>query len=126
MTADPQEQIRILRSEISEDLRLEAAAKENIDGLREVVLEGEAIEGALLSARLAAAEESASSSIAYHWYRRNAAGETWILISSATGPTYTIGSADVGERLMVVVVVKEGDGVRRVASGPFGPVRQAE
>jgi hypothetical protein len=35
------------------------------------------------------------------------------------------GPQDVGQNLMVVLVVSEADGVKRVSSKPMGPVRRA-
>lgn len=49
----PQQQIQILKGEIGADLQQEAMVEQRIDGLRQVVLAGEAMEGNPVRAQLA-------------------------------------------------------------------------
>ena len=65
ITADPQQQIKLLRQEIAGDQRIEGAVEQRIAGLNQLLLQGEARQGALLQATadgLAALPPSA-----FHW-----------------------------------------------------------
>ena len=50
VTADPQQQIEIMRQEISNDIQLEGAVQQQINGLEQLVLNGKAAVGQLLVA----------------------------------------------------------------------------
>ncbi|MFM7733472.1 MAG: hypothetical protein ACKO6F_08460, partial [Cyanobium sp.] len=54
ITADPQQQIRILDRQIGADQTLEGAVEQRISGLRQLLLQGEARQGQLLQASLQA------------------------------------------------------------------------
>jgi cytolysin (calcineurin-like family phosphatase) len=58
VSADPQAQIRALRQQIN--------------GLQQLVLQGEAVQGAVLQAVAAADLLASLPPSAFHWYRRNA------------------------------------------------------
>lgn len=45
VSADPQAQIRALRQQISANLAQESAVQQQIDGLQQLVLQGEAVQG---------------------------------------------------------------------------------
>ncbi len=125
LTADPQQQIRVLQQGITDDLEIEGAVRQRIEGLQAMVLDGEAAEGALLTASLQGEGMEGPPPGAFHWYRRGPASQRWVLIETASGPTYAPGSEDVGQSLMVVLTVSEADGVKRVSSPPVGPVLPA-
>jgi hypothetical protein len=99
LTANPQQQIRILEGQINRDQALEGAVEQGIAGLRQLVLRGEAREGKLLQA--------------------------WELIAGASGPSYTLRPGDVAYQVMVVVAVPSDGGSQRSASAPLGPVKAA-
>lgn len=121
--ASPQQQIRQLQQEISTDLQLEGAVQQQIDGLRQLVLAGEASVGTLLTATAVADAQAALADADYHWYRLRPGQRTWVLIESAQGTTYVPAPVDIGSQLMVVAVVDRNGTVQRVASQPVGPVR---
>jgi len=128
LDATPQQQIRILQGQISADLAQEAVVQQDIDGLRQVLLEGSAVEGDLLRARLLVdpgvdLSGSGANAAVYHWYRHAPGRDRWELIPSAQGDTYSVSRNDIAYELMVVVVVQGADGVRRRSSAPVGPVR---
>lgn len=50
ITADPQQQIQLLRQEIAGDQQIEGAVQQRIAGLNQLLLQGEARQGALLQA----------------------------------------------------------------------------
>lgn len=127
LTASPQQQIQIMRKEISTDIQLQGAVQQQINGLQALVLQGQAVEGGLLAATAAADAQAALAALAaasFHWYRLAPGQSRWQLIQGAQGPTYVPTAADVGQQLLVVVVLKQGDGsVQRVPSAPTAPVQ---
>jgi hypothetical protein len=125
LTADPQQQIRILEGQIQRDQVLEGAVEQSISGLRELVLQGEARVGQRLTARIDSDRIAGLPDSAYHWYRRPAGQGAWQLIPGASGASYTLGPADVSCLVLVVVAVPSEDGSRRSASAPQGPVQAA-
>ena len=100
VTADPQQQIRDLRQQISADQNLETAVEQQITA--------DALAGLPPSA--------------FHWYRLAPGSRRWVLIQQASGPSYMLTSADVNARVMVVVAVPSSGGSQRQASPPLGPV----
>jgi len=121
--ATPQQQIQILKGEISDDLQKEAMVEQRIDGLRQVVLAGEAMEGSLVRAQLATEPGTDLGTVSFHWYRKAPGRNRWELIPSAQGDSYSVSRNDIAYELMVVVVVTTPDGTRRTQSAPLGPVR---
>jgi len=125
ITADPQQQIRDLRQQISADQKLETAVEQQITGLQHLVLQGQAAEGKVLQATLTADALAGLPPSAFHWYRLTPGSQRWVLIRQASGPTYLLTTADVNARVMVVVAVPSGGGSQRQASAPLGPVMAA-
>jgi hypothetical protein len=125
LTADPQQQIRILDQQIQGDLQLEGAVEQRIEGLSRLELAGQATEGALLRTKAIGSGAGLPPVKAYHWYRRSPGSASWILIPAVDGPTYVPREEDVGQMLRVVLVVPQADGVKRVISAPVGPVRRS-
>ncbi len=123
ITADPQQQIRILEGTIAADQKLEGAVEQGIAGLQQLELQGEASEGKLLRAVITAEALASLPPSAFHWYRRTPQDSRWLLIVGATGPTYRLQAADANARVMVVVAVPGAGGSQRAASTPIGPVR---
>ena len=122
VTADPQQQIRILRREIDADQQLEGAVEQQVAGLEALVLLGEARQGSLLRATATADALAALPPSAFHWYRRAPGRRQWQLIEGATGPSYTLTPADVAYRVMVVVAVPTATGSQRSSSQVVGPI----
>lgn len=123
VSADPQAQIRALRQQINSDLQQESAVQQQINGLQQLVLQGEAVQGAVLQATAAADVLASLPPSAFHWYRRNPGASQWLLIEGAAGPTYVLQPQDVSSQVMVVVAVSDpGGGARRQASTAIGPV----
>ncbi|MFM8660481.1 MAG: hypothetical protein ACKOCI_03890 [Cyanobium sp.] len=81
VSADPQAQIRALRGQISATLAQESAVQQEIAGLQNLVLSGEALEGSLLQANLDAELLASLPPTAFHWYRLSPGGSHWIWIS---------------------------------------------
>jgi hypothetical protein len=125
LTADPQQQIRILNQQIQGDLQVEGAVEQRIEGLSRLELAGQAVEGALLRAKAIGSGVALPPAKAYHWYRRSPGSASWLLIPAVDGPTYVPREEDVGQTLRVVLVVPQADGVKRVISAPVGPVRRS-
>jgi hypothetical protein len=125
VSADPQAQIRALRGQIADTLAQESAVQQQIDGLQNLVLRGEALEGSLLQASLTADQLAGLSPGAFHWYRLSPGGSHWIWIAAAQGPSYRLSAADLGSQVMVVVVSGDSAAPQRQASPPVGPVRPA-
>ncbi len=125
LTADPQQQIRILNQQIQGDLQVEGAVEQRIEGLSRLELAGQATEGALLRAKAIGSAAGLPPAKAYHWYRRSPGSTSWLLIPAVDGPTYVPREEDVGQTLRVVLVVPQADGVKRVISAPVGPVRRS-
>jgi len=122
VTADPQQQIQILRQEIAGDQQIEGAVEQRIDGLDQLLLQGEARQGALLQATAAADGLAALPASAFHWYRLAPGRRHWQLIQGASGPTYALTSADVAYQVMVVVAVPTTSGSQRSGSQVVGPI----
>lgn len=123
VTADPQQQIRDLRNQIATDQQLENAVEQQITGLQQLVLQGQAAQGQLLQASLSADAMAGLPPSAFHWYRLPAGGRRWLLIQQANGPTYVLGEQDIKAKVMMVVAVPQaGGGSQRQASQPVGPV----
>ena len=53
---------------------------------------------------------------AYQWQRSGDGGNTWTDVAGATGPTYTLGQADEGMNLRVLVTATNPDGTASAAS----------
>ena len=123
VTESPQQQIQQLQQQISSDIQLEGAVQQRIDGLQKLVVSGNAAVGQLLTAAAQINAQVAIPQANYHWYRLKPGNRSWVLIEGANGTTYVPGSLDVGNNLMVVVVVNQNGQVKRVASTPVGPVQ---
>lgn len=118
LTADPLQQIRILRQEISADQEQETVINKGLIRLNQLKLQGQALEGAILSASMEDKLIFSDKSAAFHWYRLGAGDDQWTLIPTANIPEYNIGAEDVGYQLMLVVVVSQPNTVERIASSP--------
>ncbi|MCP9816876.1 hypothetical protein KBY76_09365 [Synechococcus sp. GreenBA-s] len=125
VSADPQQQIRALEQQLSDTLQQEGAVQQQIDGLRQLVLEGNAAVGGLLTATAVAAAQAALPTASYHWYRLAPGQRSWVLIEGANGTSYVPSPVDIGQRVMVVAVVTQNGQVKRVASTPLGPIQAA-
>jgi hypothetical protein len=123
VSGDPQAQIRALRGQISATLAQESAVQQQIEGLQNLVLSGEALEGSLLQASLDADLLSSLPPTAFHWYRLSPGGSHWIWITSAQGTSYRLSASDLGSQVMLVVVSGDGPAPQRQATPPVGPVR---
>ena len=127
VSADPQSQIRALRQEISTDLQLQGAVQQQINGLEQLALTGQAIEGQLLQATLAADALAGVSPSAFHWYRLSPGSNRWVLIQGASGPTYRLQPVDVQARVMVVVAIPApSGGSQRQPAQSVGPVQPGQ
>jgi hypothetical protein len=122
VSADPQAQIRALRSQISATQAQESAVQQQIDGLESLVLRGEAMEGSLLQAGLSDGLLTELPASAFHWYRLSVGSSHWLWIETAQGPSYRLSAADVGGQVIVVVVQSDAAGPKRQASRPVGPI----
>jgi hypothetical protein len=123
VSADPQAQIQALRQQISSDLQQESAVQQQINGLEQLALQGEAIAGQVLQATALADVLAALPPQAFHWYRRSPGSSQWLLIVEASGPSYALQPQDVSAEVMLVVAVSPaGAPVQRQASRPVGPV----
>ena len=123
VTESPQQQILQMQQQISADIQLEGAVQQQINGLQQLVLAGNAAVGAMLTATAVADAQAALPSAAYHWYRIAPGQRTWVLIEGAQGTTYMPAPVDIGQNLMVVAVVNQNGKVKRVASQSLGPVQ---
>ncbi len=119
----PQLQIQQMQQEISTDIQMEGVVQQRIDGLQQLVLNGDAAVGAALSAAAIADAQAALPAADYHWYRIKPGQRSWVLIEGAQGTTYVPAPVDIGQNIMVVAVVKQNGQVKRVASQPIGPVQ---
>ncbi|MCP9791897.1 hypothetical protein KBZ20_05640 [Vulcanococcus limneticus Candia 3F8] len=125
VSADPQQQIRALEQQLSNTLLQEGAVQQQINGLSQLVLDGNAAVGGLLTATAVASAQAALPTANYHWYRLAPGQRSWVLIEGAKGTTYVPSPIDIGQKLMVVTVVTQNGQVKRVASAPLGPVKAA-
>ena len=126
VSADPQAQIRALRQQISTDLQQESTVQQQIDGLQQLELLGEAVQGQILQATAVADVLAALPPQSFHWYRRAPGSSQWLLIGGASGPTYILQPQDVSAQVMVVVAVTvPTGGANRQVSTIIGPVRSS-
>ena len=125
VSPQPQAQIKALRAQIATDIQLEGAVQQQIDGLQQLVLTGQAREGQLLQASLSADALAGLPPSAFHWYRLAPGSKQWVLIQGATGPTYAIQSTDVAGQVMLVVAQPTPNGSQRQATPPVGPIKAA-
>ena len=123
VTADPQQQIKIMRQEISNDIQLEGAVQQQISGLQQLVLKGKAAVGQLLVATAQLDASMAVPQANYHWCRLAPGQRSWVLIESAQDTTYVPAAIDIGQQVMVVAVVNQNGTVKRVSSVAIGPIR---
>ena len=119
----PQLQIQQLQQQLSTDIQLEGVVQQRIDGLQQLVLQGEAGVGEALTAAAVADAQAALPAANYHWYKIKPGQRSWVLIEGANGTTYVPAPVDIGQSVMVVAVVNDNDTVKRVASQPVGPVQ---
>ena len=126
VTADPQQQIDDLRQQIATDQQLENVVQQRIEGLSQLVLIGDVVEGSLLLANLGAGlPQDPLINLppgAFHWYRLTPGSSKWVLINSVTGPSYRLQPQDVGCQLMLVIAVATPSGSQRQASVVVGPI----
>ncbi len=123
VSADPQSQIRAMRQEIAVDQQLEGAVQQQINGLQQLVLAGQAAQGQLLTATATADTLAGLPPTAFHWYRLSPGNSRWVLIREAQGPSYRLQPVDVQARVMVVVAIPtSGGGSQRQPSAPVGPI----
>ncbi|MFM8937186.1 MAG: hypothetical protein ACKOE9_09550 [Vulcanococcus sp.] len=123
VTESPQQQILQLQQQISNNIQLEGAVQQRINGLQQLLLAGNAAVGQLLTATAVADAQAALPSAKYHWYRIQPGQRSWVLIEGAQGTTYVPAPVDIGQSVIVVAVVNENGVVKRVASKPIGPVQ---
>ena len=119
----PQLQIQQMQQQISTDIQLEGVVQQRINGLKQLVLQGDAAVGAVLTATAVADAQAALPTANYHWYRIKPGQRSWVLIEGANGTTYVPAPVDIGQNVMVVAVVNENGTVKRVASQPLGPIQ---
>jgi hypothetical protein len=125
VSPDPQAQIKALRSQIATDIQLEGTVQQQIDGLQQMVLAGQASEGQLLQATLSADVIASLPPSAFHWYKLQAGSKQWILIQGASGSTYLIKANDVSSQVMLVVAQPTATGSQRQATPAVGPIQPA-
>ncbi|WP_259727296.1 hypothetical protein [Synechococcus sp. CS-1326] len=121
LTADPEQQIQILRKQISADQGLETVVNQQQALVQQALLARPALVGAVLSASLTG---SGASPVDFHWYRIAPGQQSWQLIPEARGASYRLTMLDVGQQLMVVSVSGAGTTTVRQSSQPVGPVTQ--
>ena len=119
----PQLQIQQMQQQISTDIQLEGVVQQRINGLKQLVLQGDAAVGAVLTATAVADAQAALPTANCHWYRIKPGQRSWVLIEGANGTTYVPAPVDIGQNVMVVAVVNENGTVKRVASQPLGPIQ---
>jgi hypothetical protein len=125
VSPQPQAQINALRSQIAADIQLEGTVQQQINGLQQMVLMGQASEGQLLQATLSADVLASLQPSAFHWYKLQPGSKQWILIQGASGSTYVIKSSDVSSQVMLVVAQPTATGSLRQATPPVGPIQPA-
>ncbi len=67
------------------------------------VITGTAAQGVVVSAGTGTWNPAGGVSFAYQWQRSADGGQTWTTISGATGSTYKLAAADVGDEVTVVL-----------------------
>ena len=82
-------------------------------------------EGQTLSASTGSWTGDATISYAFAWQRCSSSGSSCGDISGATGTTYTLGSADVGKTIRIVVTASNSAGRASAASSPTGTIAAA-
>ena len=125
VSPQPQAQINALRSQISTDIQLEGTVQQQINGLQQMVLAGQASEGQLLQATLSADVLASLPPSAFHWYKLQPGTKQWILIQGASGSTYLIKANDVSSQVMLVVAQPTATGSQRQATPAVGPIQPA-
>lgn len=125
VSPDPQAQIKALRSQIATDIQLEGTVQQQINGLQQMVLTGQASEGQLLQATLSADVLASLPPSAFHWYKLQPGSQQWILIQGASGSNYLIKANDVSSQVMLVVAQPTATGSQRQATPAVGPIQPA-
>ena len=91
----------------------------NVDEEGSVVIGGDLLVGATLTATVT--EEDGAASLTYQW-QSAASGGTYTDITSATSATYILAATDAGKTLQVVAMYNDGFGDKTVTSTITGPV----
>lgn len=125
VSPQPEAQIKALRSEIATDIQLQGAVQQQINGLNQLVLAGQSVEGQVLAASINADLLASLPPSAFHWYGRKTGSSSWILIQGASGPTYVLRASDISSQVMVVVAQPSSTGSQRQASPAVGPIQPA-
>ncbi len=94
----------------------------NVDEEGSVVIGGDLLVGATLTATVT--EEDGAASLTYQW-QSAASGGTYTDITSATSATYILAATDEGKTLQVVAMYNDGFGDKTVTSTMTGPVPAA-
>lgn len=79
-------------------------------------ISGSAVEGQTLAASSGSWSGATPMTFAFQWQRCNAEGAECAAIAGATGTTYTLGNADVGRRLRVLVTATNAEGTASALS----------
>lgn len=79
---------------------------------------GTAQEGQTLTASTGTWASNSATTYTYQWQRCNSTGAACADIAGATGQTYTVAAADVGNRVRVLVTAKNSDGSSSAPSSP--------
>jgi hypothetical protein len=96
--------------------------EQRVAGLDQLLLQGEARQGALLRATARVDVLAALPPSAFHWYRLAPGRRHWQLIQGASGLSYRLTPSDVAYQVMVVVAVPTSGGSQRSVSQVVGPV----
>ena len=94
----------------------------NVDEEGSVVIGGDLLVGATLTATVT--EEDGAASLTYQW-QSAASGDTYTDITSATSATYILAATDAGKTLQVVAMYNDGFGDKTVTSTMTGAVPAA-
>ena len=118
----PQQQIRVLKGEISDQQAQENFVVQTIEGLRRFELSGAATVGATLNADLDFDPDDFAA-VQIHWYRRDPNASTWQLVGAVDQRNYRVSASDLGATLIAVVAMQpNGGAVMRHHSNSIGPI----
>ncbi len=122
LTMTPQQQINVLKQEITTDKMVEGMIVQTIQGLERFELRGDAKVGSLLQTTLEFNPDDFAE-VQVHWYKRNPGDVNWSLVGEVDAREYKLTQQDIDASVMAVVALKPyNKAIVRHNSNIIGPI----
>ena len=122
LTMTPQQQINVLKQDITPDKMVEGMIVQTIQGRERFELRGDAKVGSLLQTTLEFNPDEFAE-VQVHWYRQNKGDVNWSLVGEVDARAYKLTPQDLDTSVMAVIALKPyNKAVIRHNSNVIGPI----